>query len=239
MPKVSVDTKAKISISGALQINVLKEKLLLLPQRAIFWCDRKILFIADAHFGKAATFRLQKIAIPSGTTQTDLNKLEMLVDKLDVGRIIFLGDFIHSSIGMTERVTAQLLDWRKSHSRLSISLIKGNHDRAIGKIADLLDIEILSEPHLEAPFSLCHHPNLNSKTEKSKRSENYVLCGHLHPAIKLFGPARQKIRLPCFYFGEKEAVLPAFGTFTGSMEIVPGRNEKVFAIADGVVVGLK
>jgi len=221
---------SKCLVPGALAITLSGEELFLLPQKGIYWPKHSTLFLADAHFGKAGTFRSQKIAIPSGITETDLSKIDFLVEQLSLQKIVFLGDFIHAQSGMTKRITEQLLDWRENHSKLSISLIKGNHDRSISKLADLLAIELLNEPFPMPPFLLCHHPDLDHG------EKGYALCGHLHPAVKLFGQARQKVRLPCFYIQQKQAILPAFGTFTGCMEILTAKGEQVFVIADNEVI---
>lgn len=228
----SNDRSISVSVPGALGISLCEERLFLLPQKAMYWPKHSTLFLADAHFGKAGTFRSQKIAIPSGITETDLSKIDFLVEQLSIAKIIFLGDFIHAKSGMTKRITEQLLEWRKGHSKLSISLIKGNHDRSVQSIADSLDIELLNEPFQMPPFLLCHHP------DRKHELEGFVLCGHLHPAVKLYGQAKQKVRLPCFYIQENQAVLPAFGSFTGSIEIQPHKNESVYVIADNEVINV-
>ena len=217
-------------VPGALGITLCEEHIFLLPQKAIYWPKFSTLFLADAHFGKAGTFRSQQIAIPSGITETDLSKIDFLVEQLSIKKIIFLGDFIHATAGITKRISEQMLLWRQNHQRLSICLIKGNHDRSVKSIADKLEIELLSEPYLMSPFVLCHHPDVEHY------DQGFVLCGHLHPAVKLYGHARQKVRLPCFYFQKKQAVLPAFGSFTGCMEIQPSAEEEIFVIAENEVI---
>jgi metallophosphoesterase superfamily enzyme len=77
---------------------------------------------------------------------------------------------------------------------------------------------------------LCHHPQA--------RDDGYVLAGHLHPCIGLSGRAHDRLRLPCFHFGERVGVLPAFGAFTGMHPVRAGADEQVFVVADGVVAEL-
>ena len=71
---------------------------------------------------------------------------------------------------------------------------------------------------------LAHHPRSDPA--------GYVLAGHLQPCIRLAGRAHDRLRLPCFWFGEAVGVLPAFGTFTGMHPIRPAAGDRVFAIAD-------
>ena len=60
----------------------------------------------------------------------------------------------------------------------------------------------------------------------------YVLAGHLHPCVALAARARDRLRLPCFWFGRHTGVLPAFGAFTGMQSIRPAPGDRIFAIAD-------
>ena len=64
----------------------------------------------------------------------------------------------------------------------------------------------------------------------------YNLAGHIHPGVRMIGGGRQIITLPCFYFGEKQGLLPAFGIFTGLKRITPEKNDKVFVIAENRIV---
>ena len=69
-----------------------------------------------------------------------------------------------------------------------------------------------------------------------------MLAGHLHPARRLHGPGRDSVRLPCFVHeegqGRGQAVLPAFGEFTGgwTMESAPGR--RFYAVGGSAVWAL-
>ena len=76
-------------------------------------------------------------------------------------------------------------------------------------------------------LALCHHPQ--------PRTGAYVLAGHLHPCVVLGGRAHQRLRLPCFHFGQHVGVLPAFGAFTGMHAIRPGPGEQVYVVGDDMV----
>jgi metallophosphoesterase superfamily enzyme len=65
----------------------------------------------------------------------------------------------------------------------------------------------------------------------------YVLAGHLHPAYRLAG-RRDAVRLPCFWFGAKVGVLPAFGDFTGARAISPAAGDRVFVVAGDRVIAV-
>lgn len=213
---------------GGLKFEFQGEELTLLPQRAIYWEREKTLLIADVHFGKAATFRALKVAIPAGTTEKDLSTLSNMISETGAQKLIFLGDLVHNYRGLTDRISSLLSAWREYHDELEMTLVRGNHDKKIPQIEQLLRLNIVAEPLIVEPFALKHHP-ISDKN-------HYVLCGHTHPAVLLFGKARQKLRLPCFHFAERVGTLPAFGSFTGCAEIEPEEGERVFVIAENKVM---
>ena len=65
------------------------------------------------------------------------------------------------------------------------------------------------------------------------------MAGHIHPAIRLKGKGKQSIQLPCFVFREHNAILPAFGSFTGTATIQAKPGDQVYAIADKQVIKVK
>jgi len=75
---------------------VREEKLLLLPEKAIYWSDKKILFVSDLHLGKIDHFRKEGIAVPFAARKTNLEKLAYLLQNHKVNQCIFLGDLFHS-----------------------------------------------------------------------------------------------------------------------------------------------
>ena len=90
------------------------ERVVMLPEKALFWRDAMTLFVADFHLGKAAAFRDAGIPMPPGTTTDNVERLASAVEKTGAERIVFLGDFIHARQGRAEpmvRVAAPPLRW--------------------------------------------------------------------------------------------------------------------------------
>ena len=179
----------------------------LLPEHALWWPEGRVLFVADLHLGKAATYRALGQPVPSGTTQENLRRLSELIDHFQPKQLIFLGDFLHARHARTASVLSQLAAWRENHATLSCTLVRGNHDSRAGDPPTDLGIEVVNEPYLVGPFAACHYPQ--------QHATHAVLAGHTHPVVQLQGPARDRLRLPCFVFERRSAVLPAFGEFTG------------------------
>ncbi len=211
-----------------LTITVAGEPLTLLPEKAAYLAERQLLLIADAHFGKALSFRRLGVPVPQGSTADNLVALSALVERWGVRRIVFLGDLLHSAHAQSAATQMALAHWREAHRHLELTLVRGNHDEHAGDPPAALGIEVVNEPLRLGPWALCHHPQA--------RPDGYGLAGHLHPCVTLHGRARERLRLPCFWFGNKVGVLPAFGAFTGMHPIKAEPHDRVYALADDGVV---
>ena len=204
-------------------LEVSGQTLMLLPEKVIFLPESDTLLVADAHIGKAVSFRQLGVPVPAGTTDETLSVLTALVHRLDVKRVIFLGDFLHSVRSLAPGTLAAVTRWRELHSALELTLVRGNHDDRAGDPPAALDIQPFDEPLMHRGLALCHHPR---PVEAA-----FVLAGHLHPCVSIGGRAHDWHRLPCFWFSQRVGVLPAFGAFTGMQTIRVRQGERVFAAA--------
>jgi len=198
-----------------------------LPQLAAVWLEPRWLVVADAHLGKAATFRARGVPVPEGTTQANLARLTALVEATQPRRLVFLGDLLHAreAHGQTMRHFAL---WRARHARLPMTLVEGNHDRHAGAPPPALDIEVVDEPWSVQGIALCHHPQAIAG--------RHAVAGHLHPCVRLHGAANDTVRLPCFWQRPGLLMLPAFGEFTGGAPIARLDGDRVLAVADGRLI---
>lgn len=203
------------------------DTLQLLPQKAAWLPLSRTLLIADAHIGKAVSFRALGVPVPRGTTSETLDRLSALVQQQQAQRIVFLGDFLHSARAHAPATLAAVTRWRERHAGLNLVLVRGNHDDRAGDPPAALGFTVVDEPLIEGGLALCHHPH--------PRHGAYVLAGHLHPCVGVGGRAHERLRLPCFHVGERVAVLPAFGSFTGMHPIERAPGDRVFVIADDTV----
>ena len=199
----------------------------LLPERALWWPGDQTLFIADLHLGKAATYRAMGQPVPSGTTQENLARLTALTTRHAPQRIVFLGDFLHAAQARTPSLLAALQAWRRCHSALDMLLVRGNHDSRAGDPPPLMRIDVVDEPYLHGPFALCHHPQ--------QHPTHFVLAGHVHPVCRLSGPGHDSLRLPCFVAEASQAILPAFGEFTGGWKVNPAPKRRLYPVGGGRV----
>jgi uncharacterized protein len=217
----------RISVSGA--------DVVLHPSGAALLSAERTLLIADAHFGKAVSFRKLGVPVPSGTTTETLDELSAAIEATRATRIVFLGDFLHSRRSHAAGTLGAIAKWRAEHTDLDLTLVRGNHDDRAGDPPSTLGIEVVDEPLAHGPFALCHHPEPVAGA--------YVIAGHWHPCISVAGRAFERLRLPCFWFGDDTGalpehavgVLPAFGAFTGMHRIEPRAGDRIFPVAGDVV----
>jgi len=208
------------------------EPAVLLPDPALFLPSRGTVLVTDLHLGKEASFRSHGLGIPEGDSAADLERLSRLLTACGAVRMIILGDFFHARSGRSEELDTSLLRWRLRHPEVELLLIRGNHDRGAGDPPSALGIDCRTGPVEEAGLVLCHEPGGRDPGPAG----GYTLAGHLHPSVVLKGGGRERMRLPCFWFGVREGVLPAFGRFTGTAPVTPRPGDRIFVVGEGVVV---
>jgi len=210
------------------ECNVAGERLVLLAEKAMYWPARGALFVADFHLGKAASFRRAGIALPQGTTSENVERLGRAIDRTGAREVIFLGDFLHSAEGRAEGTLRRFAAWRESRKDLALTLVRGNHDRKAGDPPEAWSVRCLEAGERLGTFVLNHEPG-------EAKGGGYALAGHIHPAVRLSGNG-ESLRLPCFWFGARCGVLPAFGAFTGSAVVSPRNGDQVYVIAEEEVL---
>jgi DNA ligase-associated metallophosphoesterase len=211
-----------------LECKVAGEDLVLLPERAVFWPANKTLFVADFHLGKAASFRRAGIPLPSGTTAENVGRLGRAIDKTGAKQVVFLGDFLHSAAGRTQSTFDGFAGWRAARRAVDLTLVRGNHDKKAGDPPQAWGLRCIEAGETLGPFILNHEPG--------ESRGGYALAGHIHPAVRLSACGERSLRLPCFWFGARYGVLPAFGAFTGNADVLPRRGDQVFVIAEEEVL---
>ena len=203
-----------------LEIDLHGERLVLLPQRALWWPAQRALVVSDVHAGKAAHFRKAGLPVPRTAFEADLARLDALVRHWQPAQLIATGDLFHSA---HNREIDTFGAWR-AQAGVHVRLVRGNHDVLGADAYARLGLEVVDQLALP-PFCFRHHP-----PRPDERETLYALTGHLHPGVELRGPARQQLRLPCFYFAGRYAVLPAFSRLTGLALLRPGAGDRVDAI---------
>lgn len=205
------------------KIQVHKQTFTLDPTGAIFWEEKSCLLLSDVHLGKVSHFRKYGAAVPKHAIHKNYLLMDKLVETYQPFEICFLGDLFHSSLN---REWVLFENW-VARTPAKITLITGNHDIIAPEKFESLEIEQLEECVTEE-FLLTHHPE--------EREGFFNLCGHIHPAVRLQGFGRQRLKLPCFFKTENQMILPAFGEFTGCHVLKPKEADEIFVIAEQQII---
>ncbi len=215
----------KYQRESTLEINIENENLVLLPEKAIIYSKFKTLIVSDLHFGKITHFRKNGIGIPRNGIQKNWASILHLLTAHDLQTVVFLGDLFHSTIN---EECLEFLSILKNFKHLTFKLVLGNHDVFNPQIYIDYGVEIMDQLKI-GPFLFTHEPS-------EELGDFYTISGHIHPCVRMQGKGNQSIRLACFHFGKHQALLPAFGSFTGGFTIKPLKADRVFVCVDSEII---
>jgi DNA ligase-associated metallophosphoesterase len=210
---------------------ILNNHFLLSAHRTAFWEEQKALILSDLHIGKTGHFRKNGIGIPQKMVKEDMQRLLAAIQLYKPTQLIIVGDLFHSHSNKEHDL---FLKWRNELPNLTIHLVMGNHDILKKEWYQEAGITIHEDALVITPFVFIHDSSFMQITEK-----NYYFSGHIHPGIFLKGWGKQSLRLPCFYFNKKYAVLPAFGKFTGTFTLEVQKEDAVFALTENSIIQIQ
>jgi DNA ligase-associated metallophosphoesterase len=210
-------TRFSPSSCGGLRIALANVEVMLRWSGAL-WLEREsTLVVADLHFEKGSSYaaRFGQMLPPYDTRET-LDRLDREIALLSPERLIFLGDSFHDGGG--EARLAEDDARRLGNLAVGRELVwaVGNHDADGPKV---LPGEIIDEAAI-AGLTLRHEPLPGVQLGE--------VAGHLHPAAKVTS-GRATIRRRCFVTDGQRLVLPAFGAFTGGLNILDEAFSNLFA----------
>jgi DNA ligase-associated metallophosphoesterase len=184
---------------------------------ALYWPSEDALIVADLHLEKGSSFAARGLMLPPYDTAATLERLAATLDAYPASTVICLGDSFHDCgagerMSATDRETLAILQEGRSWFWLN-----GNHDP---EIADCFGGEVTPELTM-AGIAFRHTPKASPVTHE--------IAGHLHPAARVSFHGHV-IRRPCFVGNGKRLVLPAFGTFTGGLNVLDEAFAPLFGL---------
>ena len=193
-------------LSGqSLAVRLNGEPMQLLADRALYWPAQRRLLLADLHLGKGNVLRAAGIPVPTGGTAHDLQRIAVLLRATAATSLWILGDFLHGPRHL--RVDTAWRAFREAHADVTVAVVRGNHDRDFDPGA--AGVEELHDGIRIGCFVMRHAP------PRTSPAGTHVLCGHLHPVLRLRGAGAH----PLFWLQRDCTVLPAFSSFTGGLRV--------------------
>mgnify|MGYP002623379057 CR=1 FL=1 len=206
----------------------------LLAARALLWPAESALLVADLHVGKPEAFQRRGVPVPSTAGEADLARLSATLDATGARSLWVLGDLVH---GAEAAATDGLARLRRRHPRVSLHVVRGNHDRHVERLPEAWGFEEHLAPATLGPFALCHEPPAAAwPAGAAAGTGGYALAGHLHPMVRLRGGGDELV-LPCFQFRDRVGLLPAFTAWSSGVRVTP-REGRTFAVTGAEVVAV-
>jgi DNA ligase-associated metallophosphoesterase len=213
-----------LAAEGAGEITVAGVPLLADVAGALYWPEEGLLVVSDLHLEKGSAFAARGVLMPPYDTASTLQRLAGLLARYVVHMVVALGDNFHDGGGparLGDADRAHLLALQQGRDWVWIA---GNHDpdprEGIGgAFARSLALGPLSFRHQPAAA-----PGRGATGGGSSHGE---IAGHLHPAARVHQRGRTLTR-KCFATDGARLVMPAFGAYTGGLNIRDIAFLKVF-----------
>jgi DNA ligase-associated metallophosphoesterase len=188
------------------RIDVNGESLVLDASGAAWWPAEKTLVFADLHLEKGSAYARGGQLLPPYDTRTTIRRMETVIARRCPARAIALGDSFHDGAA-GERLDAEECAKLKALTGACDWLwVEGNHDPEPpawlgGRITPEVAIGGLLFRHL---------PHAGACAGE--------VAGHLHPAARI-SRGGMSTRRRCFVSDGVRLLLPAFGAYTGGLDV--------------------
>lgn len=211
---MSIQTKSKFEHT---EIVFCGQSLILDAQGCLYYPEEKTLVFSDLHFEKGSYLVSQGNPLPLYDTLDTLLRVERCIQKYTPETVISLGDSLHDLHALErmhphdqkfiEKMCSSVQNWH---------WIIGNHDKHVETLP------------LFNQFKLSHYVKFQhfQFLHDYENSDVPQIIGHFHPkaSINIGG---QVIRGKCFLATQNLIVMPAFGTYTGGLDIHSEAIEKL------------
>ena len=200
------------------EISVAGERALCDRRGALYFPDAGLLCVSDLHLEKGSSLARRGILIPPYDTAATLLRLQAVIACYRPKIVVSLGDSFHDPEG-----AARLPDPIRAELALLASgrdwfWVAGNHDPhppagLPGDTIEMLAVDALTFRH-----------------EPSAKAGRGEIAGHLHPCARIVQRGRS-VRRRCFASDGERLIMPAFGAYTGSLNVLDRAYAGLFSRA--------
>ena len=185
------------------------------------------LVIADPHLGYEGVMAKKGVLIPKVNLKHICTILEKAIKATGAKTLIVDGDIKNEFSTVDEEEFNELYDFINflKEKKISMVLIKGNHDNFVERYKEPFKLEIHRQEAYIGGYLFFHGEELPVGVNKDTKM---LVMGHEHPAIAIFNGVGKREKLRCFLYGKFEGkdilVLPAISYFASGTDInaVPG-----------------
>lgn len=188
----------------AAPIHIAGERLMLDPEGVLWWPARRLLAVADLHLEKGSSLAARGALIPPYDSRTTLDRLLPLVRRYRPARLVALGDSFHDRHGSARLAREDAARVAALAQSVELVWVLGNHDPAPPDGLPGTSTDALTEGPLTFRHDATGRPG--------------EISGHLHPKASIATRGKWVSRA-CFVADARRVLLPAFGAYTGGLDI--------------------
>jgi uncharacterized protein len=210
---------------GSLSVRVMEEVCVLRCSGALWLPAHGALVAGDLHLEKGSAYAARGQMLPPYDSRATLDRLEAELAELQPDRVVLLGDSFHDRRSLARMAADDRVRLDRLAEGRDWIWLEGNHDRealtpqtpssatfAAGDFERLLALPGRVVPELTlGALHLTHEPETQPRPGE--------VAGHLHPCARVVAHARM-VRRPCFVTDGRRLILPAFGAFTGGLNVL-------------------
>lgn len=182
------------------------ERLMLDPAGALYWPAQELLVVSDLHLEKGSSFARRGMLLPPWDTRATIDRLVLLLRRWRPRVLVALGDSFHDMGAASRLPVAEATRLAAIAAALRLVWVRGNHDPAPPEGIEGESVETFAV----GPLVFRH--------EAEPRTGTGEISGHFHPKAAV--PARgTHVCRPCFVADQRRLLMPAFGAYTGGLDV--------------------
>jgi uncharacterized protein len=186
---------------------------------ALYCAAENLLLIADLHLEQGASLARRGLHVPPFDTLVTLAMLEQVLANTKAQRLVLLGDSFHDAVAHETVRDSDATRLRNITNAVETIWISGNHDPHAhnvlgGTCVDEMQFGEITLRHIPARL----------------KSDELEIAGHLHPGAAI-AQRGQLIRTKCFAADHRRIILPAFGSYTGALNVLSGAYAGLFDVS--------
>lgn len=203
---VSIEHARSAQLVTAAPIHLAGERLMLDPGGVLIWPAAGLLAVSDLHLEKGSAFARRGMLLPPWDTQATLDRLAALLRRWQPRIVVALGDSFHDRDGAGRLPANEMARLNGMTEGRRFVWVLGNHDPVPSAGVGGESVDTFSA----GPFTFRHEAVAGSVAGE--------IVGHHHP--KAVVPARGgSVSRPCFVTDARRVMLPAFGAYTGGLDV--------------------
>jgi DNA ligase-associated metallophosphoesterase len=180
---------------------------------ALFWEAKRLLVVSDLHLEKGSSFATRGVLLPPYDTIATLGRLGAVITRHEPKTVIALGDSFHDRDAHQRLSDANRDILTALQLRRDWIWISGNHDPALPQ-----NLGGVVKNEIAIGSIVFRHEPTGAAGE---------IAGHLHPKARVSTRGRAMERR-CFASDGIRAVMPAFGAYTGGLNIRDSAFARIF-----------